>query len=118
MKYTALTVAAIWMIGTHAAAAADPDLTKAMNAVRDRMAMCWNIPAGVADPVAVSVHVVLNPDGSLHGKPNLVKAAEGTRGKVVAESAIRAVEKCAPYPEAAKAGADEFTVNFDPSEMF
>jgi hypothetical protein len=141
VKCKILCVAAIWVVGAHAAFASDPKSTVELNALRDSLLKCWNIPAGVARAnleisalvhlnadgsargkpqmlpradLVTSVRFSLNPDGSLRGKPTIAKMGPGEMGKAAADSAVAAVEKCAPYANAAKLGPNNITVNFDP----
>jgi outer membrane biosynthesis protein TonB len=94
-----------------------------IDALRSRLAECWNIPAGArdADKLVVRVRFNLNPDGSLNGAPALVEATPGPYSQVAVEAAMRAIRQCQPY---AMLPAEKFetwrdiTINFDPREMF
>ena len=93
-----------------------------IGALRNRLAQCWNPPRGVreAGSLRVTIGIGLLPDGSLAAEPRIVDAGFDPLSQIAAESAIRAVQICAPYdmlpPERYSAWRDiEFT--FDPREM-
>ena len=94
-----------------------------MDALRQKLGGCWNIPAGVDDAATlkVSVRFQLDRSGQLEGRPQIVAggAASGP-GRTAAESAVRAVQKCAPFnlPADKYDTWAEVVVNFDPSDMF
>ena len=94
-----------------------------MDALRQKLGGCWSIPAGVddADTLKVSVRFRLDQSGMLQGRPEVIKggAASGP-GRTAAESAVRAVQKCAPFnlPADKYDTWAEVVVNFDPSDMF
>lgn len=94
-----------------------------MDALRGAISKCWNVPAGVADApgLIVTVKMHLNQDGSIQGVPEVTSGggADGV-GRAAAESAKRAVARCAPYnlPADKYDSWSEVIVNFDPSEMF
>ncbi len=94
-----------------------------MDALRGQIEKCWNVPAGVEDAgdLKVSVKFKLDRSGSIEGSPEIVSGGGGGGiGQVAAESARRAVLRCAPYTLPADkydAWADVI-VNFDPSDMF
>ncbi|KRA00287.1 hypothetical protein ASD64_01560 [Mesorhizobium sp. Root157] len=94
-----------------------------MDALRQKLGGCWSIPAGVDDAgmLKVSVRFHLDPSGTLEGRPEVVAggAASGP-GRTAAESAVRAVQKCAPFnlPADKYDSWSEVVVNFDPSDMF
>ena len=71
-----------------------------MDALRQKLGGCWSIPAGVDDAATlkVSVKFQLDRSGMLQGRPQVVAggAASGP-GRTAAESAVRAVQKCAPF---------------------
>jgi colicin import membrane protein len=94
-----------------------------MDALRQKLGGCWSIPAGVDDAgmLKVSVRFRLDRSGVLEGRPEIISggAASGP-GRTAAESAVRAVQKCAPFnlPADKYDSWSEVVVNFDPSEMF
>lgn len=85
---------------------------------------CWNIPAGAkgAEGLRVIVHVRLSPDGLLIGAPKVVDSGRMNLAgqeffRTAAESALRAVRKCAPYNFLPKAQYDlwrDMEIIFDP----
>jgi outer membrane biosynthesis protein TonB len=94
-----------------------------MDALRQKIETCWNIPAGATDAenLKVSVQFKLDRSGALEGSPEIISGG-GSSGveRAAAEAARRAVARCAPYNRPAdkyEAWA-EVIVNFDPSEMF
>lgn len=94
-----------------------------MDALRQKLGGCWNIPAGVDDAelLRVSVRFKLDRSGELDGRPEVVSGgASSGPGRTAAESAVRAVQKCAPFnlPADKYDTWAEVVVNFDPSEMF
>jgi len=94
-----------------------------MDALRQRLGGCWNIPAGVEDANAlkVSVRFRLDRSGNLEGRPEVISGgASSGPGRIAAESAVRAVQKCEPFnlPSEKYETWAEVVVNFDPSEMF
>lgn len=94
-----------------------------MDALRQRLGSCWNIPAGAedGDALRVSVRFRLDRSGNLEGRPEVVKGgASSGAGRIAAESAVRAVQKCEPFnlPADKYETWAEVIVNFDPSDMF
>lgn len=94
-----------------------------MDALRGQIQRCWNVPAGVADAqgLVVTVKMRLTESGEIDGAPVVTSGgAESGVGRVAAESAKRAVQRCAPYnlPRDKYDAWADVIVNFDPSEMF
>lgn len=94
-----------------------------MDALRQKLGGCWSIPAGVDDAamLKVSVRFRLDRSGVLEGRPEIISGgASSGPGRTAAESAVRAVQKCAPFnlPADKYDSWSEVVVNFDPSEMF
>lgn len=94
-----------------------------MDALRQALGRCWSIPAGVddAETLKVSVRFRLDRSGELEGRPEVIRGgAPSGPGRTAAESAVRAVQKCAPFnlPAAKYDTWAEVVVNFDPSDMF
>jgi membrane protein involved in colicin uptake len=57
--------------------------------------VCWNMPA---DTTSVTrVRISLNKDGSLAGPPKILGPVTPSPDKV-AEAAVRAITRCAPFP--------------------
>jgi hypothetical protein len=87
-----------------------------------RLSACWNLPPTSADPAELRVRIkmFLNPNGTLVGQPEIVEYRPTPTGQIAAESAIRAVQQCAPYtlPAEKYDSWREMIVTFDPREMF
>lgn len=97
-----------------------------MDSLRGQVSRCWNLPAGAesAESLIVKIKVSLTPEGTVDGAPQIVSGG-GSSGveRAAAESARRAVVRCAPYtlPAEKFAGADgwnQVEITFDPREMF
>jgi len=88
---------------------------------------CWNFPAGAkgAEGLRVIIQVRLGPDGKLVGAPVVLdKGRMNLPGqeffRTAAESALRAVRKCAPYDFLPKAQYDlwrDVDIVFRPEHM-
>jgi len=94
-----------------------------MDALRQRLGSCWSIPAGAedGDALRVSVRFRLDRSGNLEGRPEVVAGGSSSgAGRIAAESAVRAVQKCEPFnlPADKYETWAEVIVNFDPSDMF
>ena len=94
-----------------------------MDALRGQIQRCWNVPAGAADAqeLKVSVQFRLDPSGALDGAPRIVSGGDaGGIARTAAESARRAVIRCAPYtlPSDKYDAWSEVIVHFDPRDMF
>lgn len=79
----------------------------------------WSIPAGIknAENYYVDIEVVLAPDGKVL-KTNIVNKLDGVEGRIVAESAIRAVLLASPlkFSHTRKVGIRSFILRFDLKE--
>lgn len=95
-------------------------------AIRAQIAPCWNPPIGGADvrKMTVVLRIELGRDGAVLGRPAIlsqtgVTGQNGDYARAFAETARRAVLRCAPL----KLPADlyeswrSFELNFDPSEI-
>lgn len=88
---------------------------------------CWNIPAGAkgAAGLRVAILVRLSPDGELIGAPKVVDSGRMNRAgqeffRTAAESALRAVRKCAPYDFLPRAQYNlwrDVEIIFDPEHL-
>lgn len=96
-----------------------------MQALQQKVYSCWNIPAGAkgVENMQVNVSVWLSTDGSMIGRPEFVNAGDLNDPdraffRVFAESALRAVQLCAPFPEASEyvreTGQNQIIFNFNP----
>jgi len=94
-----------------------------IDALRRRLAECWNVPAGAANAgqLKVVLRVLLNKDGSVAAAPQLVAGSASSFGPAMAESAKRAILTCQPFT---MLRADHYQqwkdmeITFDPIEMF
>jgi colicin import membrane protein len=94
-----------------------------IDALRARIQQCWNPPAGLADArdLIVVVRIRFNQDGSLSADPVLTNSGSHPTFQIAAESALRAVRRCAPYsfmPVAKYEVWKDVEVTFDPRDMF
>jgi colicin import membrane protein len=92
-------------------------------ALRARLQECWTVPVGVADArdLQIQVRIQFRKDGSLAAEPALLNRGHHPAFQVAAESALRAVKKCAPYsfmPVAKYEAWKDVEVTFDPRDMF
>ncbi|MBT3371456.1 MAG: hypothetical protein HOA08_05880 [Rhodospirillaceae bacterium] len=95
-----------------------------IDAIRYQIQQCWTIPAGARDArnLVVRIKVFLNPDGSLAKAPEIVGGKQNSDPfyRTAAESARRAVQKCAPLknlPADKYARWRELTLTFNPRDM-
>src|SRR6185312_702654 len=94
-----------------------------IDALRARLRDCWTVPVGLAEArdLVVSVRILFNKDGSLSAEPRLMNQGSHPAFQAAAESALRAVRRCAPYtfmPPAKYEGWKDIIVDFDPRDMF
>lgn len=94
------------------------------DAIYAHLARCWRAPADMPDPerLIVKVRVVLNADGSLAGQPEMVAprsvAGADPEVQVAAESALRAIRVCEPFPvNPQRTQRLTAVLNFDPRLM-
>ncbi|MBL0942458.1 MAG: energy transducer TonB [Alphaproteobacteria bacterium] len=95
-----------------------------LDAVRQQVAQCWNVPVGVkeAESLNVVIYLSMNPDGSVRE----AKIQGGTTNhpmyQIAADSALRAIKNplCSPLklPLHRYNIWKEFTFTFDPKDMF
>jgi hypothetical protein len=103
--------------------AAKADMTQdEIAALKARLYQCWNPPRGVREArnLRVQVAINLNQDGTLAGPPQIVGAGIDQLWQIAAESAVRAVQICAPYdilPPAKYHVWRSINFTFDPSQM-
>ncbi len=74
-----------------------------LDAIRLQIQRCWSVPAGARDAenLIVKIRILLKPDGTLLGDPEIVDRVRMARPgeenfRAAAESAYRAVKLCAP----------------------
>lgn len=94
-----------------------------IDALRARIQQCWSPPVGLADArdLAVVVRIQFNRDGSLSRDPSVSNNGSHPMFQIAAESALRAVRRCAPYSFMPPAKYDiwkDVEVTFDPRDMF
>jgi outer membrane biosynthesis protein TonB len=95
-----------------------------IDAIRQQLAKCWNVPAGARDAqnLAVEIRVMFNPDGSV-ARAEIVdtsRMASDAFYRTAAESAYRAVLLCSPLQQMPVKKYNTWknvTLNFDPREM-
>lgn len=96
--------------------------------LRQQISRCWNPPVAVlgADELIIAIRLQLNPDGSLVGPPSIdgnvgtsQQATAEIAFRAAAESALRAVRRCAPYdlPAEKYDAWRDIRVTFDPRQM-
>ena len=100
-----------------------PELTASeLDALRRQIRRCWNPPVGAAGVATLTARVnfTLNQDGSLSSSPTLLNASPDPTFIALADSAVRAVNRCAPYslPFEKYESWKDVTVNFTPQDMF
>jgi hypothetical protein len=100
-------------------------MTMAVNeidALRAKIAQCWNPPPGGlgADAIIVKLRLQLNEDGSLIGYPTVANSGFSPFFQAAADSAVRAVYQCQPYelPSEKYAVWRDMILNFDPRQMY
>ena len=92
-------------------------------AIRAQIVPCWNPPIGGAEikRMTALLSIQLSPDGTVAGRPTVISqtGGGGALGKAFADTAVRAVLRCAPL----KLPADQyeawksFELNFDPKDL-
>jgi hypothetical protein len=92
-----------------------------LDALRRQIAACWNPPIGVAGAqgLVVRIRMSLEQSGHLALQPNILNASADPTFRAAADSAVRAIHRCAPYnlPAEKYSSWAEVVVNFDPREM-
>lgn len=92
-----------------------------IDALRGQISRCWNPPAGAAGAgdLNVRLKVFLTPGGEVDQRPEIMNSSNNPSFGIAAESARRAVLRCAPYslPAAKYDAWREVIINFDPREL-
>ena len=94
-----------------------------IDALRRRLAQCWNPPVGAANggQLKVVLRVLFKPDATVATPPQLVAGTPSPFGPAMAESAKRAILLCQPFtmlrPEHYQQWKD-IEITFDPRDMF
>jgi hypothetical protein len=95
-----------------------------LDAVRQQIAQCWNVPVGVkeAESLNVVIYLSMNPDGSVRDARIQGGTMNHPMYQIAAESALRAIRnpQCNPLrlPLHRYSVWKEFTFTFDPKDMF
>jgi hypothetical protein len=109
-------------LGSSTGSIVDTMTMNELDALRARLAQCWNIQLAPPDlsELRVKVKMYLNQDGSLAQSPEVLEAGSTDFARSAADSALRAVRRCAPYnlPAEKYDSWREINVTFDPREMF
>jgi colicin import membrane protein len=94
-----------------------------IDALRRRLAECWNPPVGASNApnLKVVMRVLFKQDGMVANQPVLVAGTASPFGPAMAESAKRAILGCQPFkmlrPENYELWKD-IEITFDPKDMF
>jgi colicin import membrane protein len=93
-----------------------------LDALRQRLAQLWNIPAGAKDPqeLVVQIRIKLRPDGTLAAPPMVLTSGRSALFTAARDSAIRALFRGQPFdmlrPETYELWKD-IEITFDPRDM-
>jgi colicin import membrane protein len=70
-----------------------------MGLLREQIERCYQAPisASTGRVVQPVIDIRLNPDGTLSGDPRILRAGAGSTDRAVADAAVRAVRRCAPF---------------------
>jgi colicin import membrane protein len=85
---------------TGSAAKLNPSMRDALQGLlRDQIQRCYTAPVGASDGNATPpvLDIRLNPDGSLSGNPTVMQAGSSSTDRAIADAALRAIRRCAPY---------------------
>jgi hypothetical protein len=93
-----------------------------IDALRARLAQCWNPPAGVDvnTKIYVSLRVLMKQDGSLAAPPVVVEGSPSVLGPALAESAKRALLSCQPFTMLKREHYDQWKdlqLDFNPHDL-
>lgn len=78
--------------------AGQPELLPGL--IDSQIKTCWTVPVMSGDPAEgglARIRVELLPDGALAEPPAIIDKPAGRLGGVFADSAVRAIVKCAPF---------------------
>jgi outer membrane biosynthesis protein TonB len=88
-----------------------------LDALRARIKQCWTMPSsGDSQRIVIDVRMQLRRDGSLEVSPSVETPITNSLARSVAESAITAIRRCAPFtflPVAKYENWKDVTVGFD-----
>ncbi|MHC5655963.1 cell envelope integrity protein TolA [Stappia sp.] len=92
-----------------------------LDALRAQIQQCWSPPVGAAgaNDLTVKLKVSFTPDGNVDRRPEVMNSSGNPSFGIAAESARRAVLRCAPYsmPSAKYDVWKEVIINFDPRDL-
>lgn len=92
-----------------------------LDALRAQIQRCWSPPVGAAgaSDLAVRLRITLTQSGEVDQRPEVLNSSSNPSFGIAAESARRAVLRCAPYsmPAAKYDLWREVIINFDPREL-
>ncbi|MCA1243947.1 TonB C-terminal domain-containing protein, partial [Stappia stellulata] len=92
-----------------------------LDALRGQISRCWSPPAGTAgaSDLNVRLKVFLTPSGEVDQRPEVMNSSGNPSFTIAAESARRAVLRCAPYslPAEKYDSWREVIINFDPRDL-
>jgi colicin import membrane protein len=94
-----------------------------IDALRQRISQCWNVPVGADGAAQLSVvfRVQFRKDGSVSRGPDIVEASASAFGPSFAESGKRAILQCQPYTMLRQETYDQWRdieIKFTPNDMF
>lgn len=94
-----------------------------LDALTSAVTACFNPPVGAegVELMVVPLRVTFTIDGDLAGPPEVKAIPSGPAGQAVADAAVRAVQRCAPYPFLPKDKFDTWQVvnmNFSPPSSY
>jgi outer membrane biosynthesis protein TonB len=102
----------------------EPLTISELDLIRRQFERCWSPPVGARDAanLVVRVRVLLNPDGSLRGPPELIDRSRmgDDFWRAAAESALRAVRRCEPLKDLPPGKYDrwrDIELTFNPKDM-
>lgn len=93
--------------------------------IQDQIAPCWSPPlnaSAASTSLIVKIDISFNRDGSLNGRPQIINSNSDPVFRPMADSAVRAIVRCAPLKLPAdmyegEGGWKDLTFNFDPSSI-
>ena len=92
--------------------------------LKDQLHACWSPPPGIdaSTNLAPKFKMQLNSDGSLVAEPVLVSSSGDVRFQALADSARRAIKRCAPYKIPAQFMPfyddwRDWNITFDPKDL-
>jgi hypothetical protein len=109
-------------LGTAAGSAARLSQSE-IDALRQKIASCWSIPAGAEDAgnLKVVFRVMFRRDGTIFRGPDAVEGSASPFGPAFADSGRRAILQCQPYTMLRPEHYDmwkDIEIGFKPSDMF